>query len=120
MDVMMDYLLLKNWGQYSGVPIQEFTAMIYRALMAHHSIMPEFLRERLPHMIRENWLIHYGTEEGLEYTFSRMKLRSSQPWKFDYALRSLGEHLEDLETAFHSFFPEMSEAATSWIEQEVK
>ncbi|MEY3368135.1 MAG: hypothetical protein RI973_1290 [Bacteroidota bacterium] len=120
MDVLMDYLLLKNWNQYSRTPILEFTAMIYEALMMYHSIMPDFLRERLPLMIRENWLVHYGTEEGLEFTFSRMKLRSSQPWKFDHALKSLEAHFEDLDAAFNLFFPEMSEVATSWRRGEIK
>jgi acyl carrier protein phosphodiesterase len=107
LDVFHDYILAHNWERYSQVSLATFTNGMYGILLKHKHLMPDYLKERLPLMIADDWLIRYGTLEGLEFTFSRMRLRSSQPSFFDHAVESLQTHYSALEQGFHHFFPEV-------------
>ncbi len=114
LDILHDFLLAKNWKRYSDVPLQEFTAGVYEVLMKHLPLMPDFLQHRLPLMVADDWLTRYGTEEGLRFTFSRVKLRSSAPVYFENAVESLRLHYESLEKEFNIFFPEAILAVKDW------
>lgn len=106
LDVLYDYVLARNWTSYSDITLDVFTSRMYEILQRHKHIMPSYLEERLPAMIASDWLVHYGTEEGLRFTFDRMKLRSSNPHFFDNAVDSLLKDYELYETEFNAFFPD--------------
>ena len=107
LDVFHDFLLAQNWGRYSSQPLELFAADVYEVLLRHLPIMPEFLHDRLPRMIADDWLVRYGTEDGLRFTFSRVKLRSSAPHFFENAVESLTNHYNEFNDEFNSFFPDM-------------
>ncbi len=107
LDVFYDFLLAKNWTLYSGESLENYTQKVYAILESYLPIMPPVLQHRLPLMIADDWLVRYGTLEGLEFTFSRMKYRVSEPSHFDGAIGSLQMNLEQLNTGFRQFFPEM-------------
>ncbi len=109
LDVFHDYILAKNWERYSNSNLRDFTKDAYQILLAHVQLMPDFLRQRLPLMVADDWLMRYSTPAGLNFTFSRLKLRSSHPEFFDDALSSLEENYPDLEREFNLFFPEICE-----------
>lgn len=106
LDVIYDYVLAKNWDKYSEDSLGNFTAGIYKVLKKHQYLMPDFLKQNLPHMIADDWLVRYGTKEGLRFTFSRMKLRSSNPHFFENAVESMQLHYAQIENDFNTFFPE--------------
>ncbi len=106
LDVLHDFILAKNWERYSSQPLPEFASAVYGVLKNHLLLMPPFLQERLPRMIADDWLVRYGTEEGLLFTFGRMKFRSSKPAFFDNAVESLKKDYELYEAEFNEFFPE--------------
>lgn len=106
LDVLHDYILAKNWTRYSDDSLIKFTSGIYKILQNHRHLMPAFLQHRLPLMIADDWLTRYGTEEGLRFTFSKMKLRSSNPHFFENAVESMQDNFEQLENDFNTFFPE--------------
>lgn len=114
LDICFDYILVKNWERYSEVPLAEFTEGVYRVLEKNFSLMPPFLQERLPRMIADDWLVKYGTEKGLEFTFSRMKLRTKFPRFFDHAVESLLKDYQLYEDDFNLFFPDIIEAVKDW------
>ena len=114
LDILQDFLLAKNWERYSDVSLAEFTTGVYAILKTHLHLMPEILQERLPLMIADDWLVRYGTEEGLRFTFSRVKLRSSAPRFFENAVESLNANFEPLEADFNAFFPEAIRAVKDW------
>lgn len=114
LDICYDYILAKNWERYSVVPLKEFTAGIYLVLEKNISIMPPFLQNQLPKMIADNWLVAYGTKEGLEFTFSRMKLRTNFPRFFENAVESLMMDYQLYEDDFNLFFPDVIAAVQDW------
>lgn len=114
LDVCFDYVLIKNWDKYSDIHLKEFTQEVYKILEKNIHIMPEFLQRRLPHMIADDWLVGYGTKEGLEFTFSRMKLRTSFPRFFENAVDSLMKDYQLYEDDFNLFFPDIIDAVKNW------
>jgi acyl carrier protein phosphodiesterase len=114
LDILQDFLLAKNWNRYSEVSLGEFTHGVYEILKKHIHLMPGFLQERLPLMIADDWLVRYGTEDGLRFTFSRVKLRSSSPELFENAVDSMNAHFEHLEADFNAFFPDAIRAVQDW------
>jgi len=107
LDVLHDYLLAQNWGRYSGVALADFAAGVYEVLSNHLHLMPGYLQTHLPMMIADDWLVRYGTVDGLRFTFNRMKQRSSAPHFFENAVESLELHHESLDADFNAFFPDV-------------
>jgi acyl carrier protein phosphodiesterase len=106
LDVFFDYILVENWQHFSAEPLGEFAGFAYATLEKHVHLMPVFLQERLPLMIADDWLVRYGTKDGLAFTFSRMKLRSSFPEFFENALDSLQSDYSAYQREFLAFFPD--------------
>lgn len=107
LDVFHDFLLAQNWGKYAGLPLPDFAQACYEVLLKHLPIMPTLLHDRLPKMVADDWLVRYGTEDGLRFTFSRVKLRSSAPHFFENAVESLTNNYHDFNEEFNSFFPDI-------------
>lgn len=114
MDVYYDFLLTKNWAQFSAESLPHFTQYIYKILEAHLPIMPPVLQHRTPLMIADDWLMQYGKWEGLAFTFNRMRRRASEPSHFDFAAETLQKYLEPLEEGFLQFFPDVVEYVQSF------
>ncbi len=70
--------------------------------------MPERLHRIVPRMVGDNWLVRYGTEEGIEFTFSRLQRRVSKPEALENVLLSLAENEKELTEEFRQFFPEIA------------
>ncbi|MBK8563470.1 MAG: DUF479 domain-containing protein [Saprospiraceae bacterium] len=107
LDVFHDFLLAQNWGRYAAEPLPLFASSVYEILLRHLPIMPSMLHDRLPRMVADDWLVRYGTEDGLRFTFSRVRLRSSAPHFFENAVESLTKDYNDFNEEFNSFFPDI-------------
>ncbi len=107
LDVFHDFILAKNWQTYSVERLESFAAETYEILKKNIGLMPPFLQERLPRMIADDWLVRYGTEDGLAFTFTRLKTRTSVPALLDNAVASLKKDYPDFEAEFNAFFPDV-------------
>ncbi len=115
LDVMFDYLLAKNWERYAEQSLRKFADNTYRILLEASPLMPERIAEKTRRMVAADWLVHYATVEGIAYTFSRMKDRSSQPESIEHAAATMMNHVEELEVHFVRFFPEL----TNFVNEEM-
>lgn len=106
LDVFYDFFLTNNWSVFSEQALDNFAKDAYAVLDKHLRMMPPILQHRLPLMIADDWLVRYGTLDGLQFTFSRMQRRVSQPAHFETAIESLQTHFEPLEGGFKQFFPD--------------
>jgi len=106
-DIFYDFLLANNWEKYSEQTLPEFTQSVYQNLEQKRDLMPSPLKKQLPRMIAKDWLAAYGTEEGLRFTFSRMKARTSRPQYFENAFESLIADYSFFDEEFQFFFPEV-------------
>lgn len=117
LDICFDYVLVKNWKRYSDEDLHDFTKNTYSVLEDHISMMPDYLQQRLPRMIADDWLVKYGTEAGLRFTFERMKLRTKYPQYFEGAVDNFLKDYDDFEKEFNLFFPDLIAAVSNWEER---
>ena len=106
-DVFYDYFLSKNWSAYSDKPIRVFIREVYALLEKNLELMPEFLQPRVREMIAGDWLATYGTLEGIQYTFNRMRYRVSRPELLLGATQTMQQYEKELNKEFNLFFPDV-------------
>ncbi len=113
-DVYYDFLLAKNWEKYASDDkslwnnnIRLFVDKMYSILTNRHLDLPIKLRNRLPHMIADDWLMKYTTYKGLNDAFLRIEKAAAFPGNFGNAAAHLEMFLEDFDAEFNAFFPDL-------------
>jgi acyl carrier protein phosphodiesterase len=106
-DVFFDNLLSNNWDLYTEEPLADFAKRMYATLERRATDLPEKLQQYVPRMIADNWLMRYGTEDGLQYTFDRMDTRTRFKSNFHSAVKDLKKDYELYNKEFNLFFPDV-------------
>jgi acyl carrier protein phosphodiesterase len=106
-DIYYDFLLIKNWEQYTNYDFEEFRYRTYDILQSRLNDMPPALQERLPKMIAHDWLKNYGTQAGLQFTFDKFAKRTAYKVDFSNAAAILVQYLNEFDEDFNLFFPEL-------------
>lgn len=106
-DVLFDYFLILNWEKYSVENIQTFTRKVYKMLGDTIHIFPPKLKELLPYMIEDDFLMSCKNEDRLKVTFSRISKRLKYENNFKLVHIDLQRHYQELDTHFNQFFPEL-------------
>ena len=106
-DILFDYVLSHNWDKYSSEPLPLFSKKIYWLLEQRIADLPLKMQRRVPTMIREDWLMKYGQEDGLRYVFQTMEKRAKFPANFDKAVDNLLAEYDAFEEDFNLFFPDV-------------
>lgn len=107
-DVYYDHLLANYWNRYSPESLRRFAERQYHLLEKHRPLMPPRLRARTAGMIAGDWLVQYGTEAGLAFTFAKLRERLSRPEQLNGVMPHLRAHAAGLTTDFHQFFPQLA------------
>ncbi len=113
LDIFYDHYLAKHWTDFSAVPLDSFTANVYRALRAHQEHLPDKLQRMLPFMQAEDWLGSYARVEWIEVTLQRMarRLRHSDP--LASGIIELQHNYTRFEQDFRLFFPALRRFANT-------
>lgn len=107
-DVLYDYILANNWDEFGPGKLQDFANRSYTILEAYLPMMPERIHSVVPRMIADNWLVRYGTHDGIDFTFSRLRRRVSRPEMLENVLITLSENEKELTKEFRQFFPDIA------------
>ena len=121
-DIYYDFLLAKNWEKYSkGDPsvwndeIRLFVDKMYNILTNRKLELPLKLRNRLPYMIADDWLMRYTTFEGLHGAFLRIEKAAAFPGNFGNAAEHLEMFLDEFDAEFNVFFPDLQKHVQEFI-----
>ena len=104
-DIFYDHFLAKYWSDYSEQSLEMFTQKVYQLLEKNMETLPGRLQGLTPHMIREDWLMAYGTDQGIDRTFRRLSRRIRRENQVDESLLDLQLHRPMLYQDFTEFFP---------------
>lgn len=107
LDILFDYFLTKNWEKYSNENISSFTQRIYAMLESMRDNFPLRLKELLPKMIDDDFLMSCKNEERLIKTFERIARRAKFDHSFHTAHIDMVHHYETLDAHFNDFFPDL-------------
>lgn len=106
--------MTKHWNDFAKVDLKEFTDGLYQLLIDRPEWLNDELREIVPRMKDENWLLAYGSLDGLALTFRRISRRRDFLTPLIGAEKDLETHYEEFEAAFLKFYPELVEFARGY------
>jgi acyl carrier protein phosphodiesterase len=106
-DVYFDYLLARNWSEYSTVPLRDFISGVYQDIEACLAFVPREARQRLQNMRQEDWLGSYHLIAGVKGTLERIGYRFRRPVNITGSLPFFQAHETAFFDDFQIFFPEL-------------
>jgi acyl carrier protein phosphodiesterase len=110
-DLVHDHFLTRHWENFSPIPFREFIDACNGALRDHLELLPPALADTLEERIADDWLGHYGTDEGLDDVFHRVSLRHPGFAPIRGAIDDLRLYRVKFEDGFREFFP----ALQDWV-----
>jgi acyl carrier protein phosphodiesterase len=119
-DVLYDHFLSKFWDNYHPEPLILFSTRVYKTLQDHWSVLPQPVKNLLPYMIRDNWLLNYGTMDGIGKALSGMSRRTTHESRMDESIDDLRENFEDFKSEFELFFPDLISHSRQFLENPEK
>lgn len=114
-DVFYDHFLSSKWSSFSNEPVETFAEKSYKTLHDHYEILPEEVRVFLPYMEKQNWLVAYGTLDGIFQALSGIGKRTPYISNMPEAVKDLSEHYELFAEDFTAFFPQLKEFANDYL-----
>ena len=106
-DMFYDHFLSANWKDYSNEPLETFTKRMYKIVLKRFLILPSKTRRILPFMAKDNWLMAYGTTEGIHRALSGMAKRTPFESGMENAVEDLKKDYKIYKEEFQKFFPEV-------------
>ncbi len=106
-DILYDHFLAKNWSQYSNEPLADFIEDFYDNLEQHYAILPKRVKQLMPYMIGDNWLLSYKDISGIQQVLEGMNRRTKNRSKMNLAIKELQEYYDEFEQEFTAFFAEL-------------
>lgn len=109
-DLGFDHVLAKHWSDYSDVKLSEFTDRVYSVLLEREQTLPQKLRDRLPYMVKDDWLGAYKNVNTVGLALEAISKRLS---RFEKAkpikdgLDDIKSNYEEFEQNFREFFPDL-------------
>ena len=113
-DLFQDHFLSIHWSQFSSMPLEQFCQQAYQELENHPEWHAGRLGEILPIMKRENWLMRYGTMEGMRLTLSEVSQRSPRISPMAEGIIDLEQNYSALESNFQLFMPDLLGFVHTW------
>ena len=107
LDLFYDHFLARNWDQYAAEPLPAFTRRVYSALKVHLDILPPRLRQILPRMAADDWLLAYRDIANIGHALAGLSRRLSRENELHRGLDELRANYGELEGDFRAFFPEI-------------
>jgi len=106
-DFLYDYLLARNWKNYSEKSLKDFADLAHSVLSKNFEQLPTSVQQFLPFLIKNRRLESYATIEGITESMNIMSNYSSLPAKSEFAARIITENYFFFEENFSSFMKDL-------------
>ena len=115
-DVLYDYLLIRNWENYSPVSFDKFVDNCYELFRLNFDLFPAKLQYIVKHLLEHDWFRNYSTIEGVGLTLRGISQRSKFPNEIELATKEIEIYLSEFEADFFQFFPEISSHCKAFLD----
>lgn len=115
-DVFYDHFLSSKWNDYHPEPIEVFAAKAYKLMQDNPATLPEDLQMMLPYMVKGNWLVAYGTFDGMFQALTGIGKRTPYISNMNEAVNDLREQYDGFAADFTAFFPQLRDFANNYLE----
>lgn len=97
MDVVIDFVLIKNWTDFSEVPYPDFVKSLYEVLELHESDLSPRMAATSRRMREMDWFLPFQDHDELYRVIERLALRSSRTVQMLAGREGVRVHWEELE-----------------------
>jgi len=104
-DVIYDHFLALDWDRYCDLPLQEYTALVHRALVDHRDSLPVGLQRLAPFLQQHQLLLRNTQKSQIDLTLRRLSERRKAMQPLATAPDVLWQHEHALREIFDEFFP---------------
>ena len=119
-DIFYDHFLAKNWNQYASVSLPIYAEEFYKLSSYYTAIMPQRTTHMLRYMIANNWLVSYGTLDGIHSVLTGMSKRTAFHSGMEHAAEFLQGRYPEFEEEFSLFFEELTKYVSDVMREEIK
>lgn len=116
-DIYFDYFLSKHWQEYDHRTIEQFAEEVYQTIEENDQELPQNFLYLFHFMKKDNWLVAYGTIEGMKASLTGISKHTTFDSKMETAHLFLKEHETELKAYFDQFFPELVKFAKQKLEE---
>ena len=114
LDVHFDHCLARDWSRWNDTPLGDFTARVYRVLLARRDALPPRLHAIAPRMAAHDWLGSYVQRGNVDHAVRGIATRLSRNGdKLVACLDVLRVEEARIDAAFEAFFPDLVDAAAA-------
>jgi acyl carrier protein phosphodiesterase len=106
-DMYYDHYLSAHWNEYSPVDLNNFTRTRYDMLNTFEAILPARSARLLFYMEKQNWLLSYGSLDGMQQAFTGMSRRTTFQSNMELAVTNLKAGYSEFSNEFRQFFPDL-------------
>ncbi len=125
LDVAFDHLLARSWHEFATISLEEFSAQVYRDLIATQPLGPPAFLPVVESMTTYDWLGSYRHPESVHRMLRALNSRLRRANPLAQAAPMIFEREALIEAAFRQFLPELvsfarsrePEAAPYWKER---
>ena len=104
LDMVYDHYLARHWHNYSGFSLESFFNRCLATLDNYHEWLPPVPLSLLEALQRHNWMVNYGSLEGLEGSLIGLSKRVRRGEKLPLAVEAVKRFDDQLEENFTRFF----------------
>ncbi len=116
-DVVYDYFLANDAAQFATKNhLQNFTIETYSLLTKNQIHFPEKFANQFPHMLTNDWLYHYHSDEGMRKSFSGLARRAKYITETDTAMQLFLDNKQRIQIAYDTFFPSLKKMVLEQME----
>lgn len=117
-DIFYDHFLSKFWNDYHVLPLTTFAKKVYEIMETHHSILPQEVKNMLPYMIKDNWLVNYGNLHGIGQALKGISRRTRYDSRMNESIHELEEFYDEFKTEFQSFIPDVKKHTETFLKKQ--
>ncbi len=114
-DIFYDHFLAKHWKDYSEKSLDKYVEEVHTLMLENSALMPERSQMFLKYAIKYNWLVSYGTLDGIGQVLHGMSRRTTFKSNMELAIKDLEEKYSEFEKEFKEFFEEAEKFVKEWI-----
>jgi len=108
-DIFYDHFLAVNWQKYHPNSLETFAEEVYQFLLEYTAQLPVKVKEIIPKMATQNWLVHYGELHGIEKSLIGIARRAKYNPQMEEAIHHLEEYYQYFDEDFMEFFPDLQD-----------
>ena len=116
-DVVFDHFLANDINVFEEGALYNFSEGVYLQLENNSTHLPSYFLQVLTYMKSENWLFNYRNTDGIEKSLRGLIRRATFVHESNTAFKLFNANYADLNTIYHSFFPDVEYFAKEKIKE---